>query len=72
MAKLSLTKAKYVLFKEDGVTHEEIYFKALTTGKVEFTFDLDETPGFATAAEAYRFGELAQPALDWWRVGLRA
>lgn len=69
---MTLSNAKYVLFREDSTAHDEIYFNGFTEMGVAHTRDVSEAPGFATAREAYRFGELAKPRLDWWRVGLRS
>jgi len=69
----SLLKAKYVLFKECPATHEEMYLSGFVgENDIAHTFVVAEAAGFPTAREAYDFGALVAPRLDWWRVGLRS
>lgn len=68
----SLLKAKYVLFKEDPLLHEEMYLVGFVGDVITYTSIVAEAAGFATAREAYNLGAAVAPRLDWWRVGLRS
>lgn len=63
---------RYVLFREDPNTHQEVYVSAISPQKgVVRTTDVDEAMHFPTAADGYRVGAWWRPSLDWWRVGQR-
>lgn len=67
----SLLNTKWVFFKEDNRTHEEVFVQRVRDNIVETTDDIEETLDFETADEAYRFGNQHQPFLNDWHVGIR-
>lgn len=62
---------RYVLFRENPNTHQEVYLKRVEDGAVVTTTCADDAIKFRSSADAYRFGAMHNPLLDWWHAGLR-
>lgn len=62
---------RYVMFKDDASTHDEVYLARTPAGGFTQVKTPDKTNiQFESAAEGYAFGKQF-PKLDHWRVGLR-
>ncbi len=67
-----MTKQRYVLFREDSNTHQEVYVAAISPKNgITRTRNVNEAMSFPSAADGYRVGAWWRPQLDWWHVGQR-
>lgn len=62
---------KYVLFREDNLTHKEVYLRIVDKEDHTVTRKVEEALWFDSAATAYFIATRFILQLQWWRVGLR-
>lgn len=61
----------YVLFRDDGVAHEEFYIaRERGTNELVGTPERSRAIEFDSSREAYEFGR--ENNLNWWRAGRRS
>jgi hypothetical protein len=62
---------RYVIFRDDPSTHDEVYLTRKPSGGFGQTTKPEQSNlHFENAAEGYAFGKQF-PKLEFWRVGLR-
>jgi hypothetical protein len=62
---------RYVLFRDDPSSHDEVYLARAPEGGFHAVKSVEESNLiFETAAEGYAFGA-DFPQLDYWKVGYR-